>query len=270
VAALRLKPTAVSGRLNCVDPFRSLLFRLALAAMMMAALSTAPLHAQQEESGFATALVPVVGAVTGVGQVRWRAAVTITNRLPRQVDVILTMPTAPGEPFLMTSLAPGQQLVYRDISREAFGRENLVAPLLIHTLDRFSVQINAVIEGDGPDGPVQSQPLSTVYGLRFGPVVALPGLASTDEHRTNVGLVNLGESEATFTMVLQRLEGRNLALQRITLPPQTIIHISLQAIFPLLSEADRLTLLCESIGENAYIFASVLRNDDHSGIVIGP
>jgi hypothetical protein len=269
VAALRLKPTTLAGRLNCVDLFRSLFFRLSLAGMMMAALSTAPLEAQQD-SGFATALVPVVGAVTGIGQVRWRAAVSITNRLPRQVDVILTLPTAPGEPFLMTSLAPGQQLVYRDISREAFGMENLIAPLLVHTLDRFSVQINAVIEGDGPDGPVQAQPINTFYGLRFGPVVALPALASTDEHRTNVGLVNLGESEATFTMVLQRLEGRNLALQRITLAPQTMIHLSLRAIFPLLSDADNLTLLCESAGDNAYVFASVLRNDDHSGYVIGP
>lgn len=237
---------------------------LALVALLPATLSA-------DEPTYSTTIVPLVGTVRGVGDVRWRSDVRIVNGSNEPVDVILELPTAEGRPWIMQPVGAGETLLISDIAREAFGSENLLSPLYVHAVSsRRPLTVLTVISGEGPAGAVAPQVPIANYAGSFPARQTFTRLAWTDDYRTNVGLVNLEETTVTVTLALQRVSGRTFATTKMTLQPVSLIHLPLQELFPVLGKSGDLILVAEFSSSRAYAYASVIRNDTHAGVFASP
>jgi len=243
------------------------------AAATAAAQAPPPEPAPAAEPPSATVMVPVVGKVFGAGSVQWRTDVTLVNNLGRNVKVMLTLPTAPEEPFLLVPMPAGATQRFTDVIA-AFSMDRALSPLMVKTFDsRKPIAVSATVYAvklDDPAAPAHPEPIAVAYGDAFYPVRTLYGLSFSDDFRTNVGLANLGETPALFTIALQRVSGRNIAVTQLTVPPGTLWHTSIQALFPLITKGDDFSLLIETGYRDTYVYASVIENATNDARFIQP
>ena len=230
-----------------------------LMVLVRAAATVAAQTEPEQGQGVATVLVPVVGSVIGAGEVHWRTDVELRNDLSTEVTVILTMPTCPDSNFIVQPLSPGGAVRLNDVAA-ALGVENGLSPLVVQTNARRSVSIRATAYGTRGDEIFPPQPIGVNYGPDFYPVRVLRDLSFSSAYRTNIGLVNLGTAAADFTLALQRVPGRNVAVTRLTIPPNAIWHMSIQAAFPLITDGDHFTVVVETGAADTHTYASVIEN----------
>ena len=204
-------------------------------------------------------VVPVVGSVTGANDVHWRTDVELRNDSGAEITVVLTMPAAPDANFVMLPMDPGAALHLTDVAA-ALGIENGLSPLVVQTNARRSVTVFAAAYGARGTDVFTPQPIAINYGSTYFPVRVLRELSFSSDYRTNVGLVNLGPAAADFTLALQRIPGRNLAVTRISLPANALWHMSIQAAFPLITNGDHFSVVVETGSTETYIYASVIEN----------
>jgi len=252
--------------------------RLALIAVLLLAAASAgaqtpPSEEPAPELPSATVMVPVVGKVYGAGSVQWRTDVDLINTLGRDVMVMLTLPTAPGDQFLGVPLPSGATEHISDVIA-SFSMDRALSPLKVTTLNsRQSIRVSATVYAvklDDPTGPLHPEPIAVTYGDPFFPIRTLYGLSFSDSFRTNVGIANLGETPALFTIALQRVSGRNIAVTQLTVPPGTLWHTSIQALFPLITKGDDFSLLIETGYRQTYVYASVIENATNDARFIEP
>ncbi len=224
----------------------------------------------QESARVSTAVVPVVGNVFGATMVRWKTDVEIVNDTGGSADVALELPNTPEQPVIVMSLAPGEIQHFSDITAQAFGIESVLSPLRITTSGRRSVTVRASVYAERALDRSPAQPIATYVGSQFSPVRVLDGLAFSDEFRTNIGLVNLGERDADFVLALQRIPGRNLAVIRRLVPAGAMIHEAIQTIFPLITDGSGFSVVIESLSPDTYVYGSVIESANHSGRFIAP
>jgi hypothetical protein len=211
-----------------------------------------------------TVIVPVVGSTIGVNGVTWKTDVELTNDQPREAIVSLVLPAAPDQPAMITTISPGATVRFTDIVGQAFGMDRALSPLLISTMGRRSVSVRATAYGVRGAEAFRPEPLSVERTDVFFPFRYLPGLSFNDEFRTNIGFANLGEEPATFVIALQRFTGRNVAVARLTLPSNTLWHIGIQFLFPLITKGEDFSALVETSSANTYVYASVIENETNS------
>jgi hypothetical protein len=263
--------TADGGRRLRNDMSRFALIAAVLLAAAPAVAQTTPPEPPAQPS--ASVLVPVVGKVFGAGSVQWRTDVDLINNLGHDVMVMLTLPTAPEEPFLLLPLPAGATQRFTDVIA-AFAMDRALSPLLVKTLNsRKPVGVVATVYAvklDEPTAPVRPEPIAVSYVDAFHPVRTLYGLSFSDNFRTNVGFANLGEAPALFTIALQRVSGRNIAISQLTVPPGTLWHTSIQALFPLITKGDDFSLLIETGYHDTYVYASVIENATNDARFIQP
>lgn len=218
-----------------------------------------------------TVIVPVVGSIDGINAVHWKTDVVLRNDLGTEVEVALILPAAPDQPAILTSIPPGESLRFTDVVGEAFGLPAAISPLVVQTRGRRSVTVMAsayAVRGTDSSRP---QPIGVSYGdPGYAPLRVLHGLSFSESFRTNIGLVNLGEKEARFTLALQRIPGRNLALASVSLPPSSIRHTSIQSIFPLIPSGGGFSVLVESSAPSTYAYASVIENETNAARFVQP
>ena len=251
---------------------RFVLIAVALLAATVAAAQTPP-PAEDAETPKAVVMVPVVGKVYGAGSVQWRTDVDLVNTLGRDVMVQLTLPTAPGDQFLLFPLPAGATQRLPDIIG-AFSMDRALSPLQVTTFNsRTSVRVSATVYAvklDDPSAAVRTEPIAVIYGDPYFPVRTLYGLSFSDNFRTNIGLANLGDAPALFTVALQRVSGRNIAVTQITVPAGTLWHTSIQALFPLITKGDDFAVLVETGYRQTYVYASVIENATNEARFIEP
>ncbi|HVR43053.1 MAG TPA: hypothetical protein VMS56_06355 [Thermoanaerobaculia bacterium] len=226
--------------------------------------------APEEPLVVSRALVPVVGHIGGFDAVLWRSDVALYNDSPDEVTVVVS-PLPTPELFQMRTLAPGESVVYANVAADSFGMASAVAPLLVQTLARRSVTVFATAYGikDGKQTPTEIIPV-LYHELPLSSVQQLRGLSMNESRRTNVGLVNLGPAPASFTVAIQRLEGRPLATETVLVGAESSVHVPLNQLFPLVTEGTDLTLLVDSFAAQTYAYASVVRNDNHEAVFVQP
>lgn len=215
--------------------------------------------------------VPVVGSVNGIGGVRWKTDVQLYNDAARELNVRLSLP-ASSAPELLVTIPPGATERFSDIAADVFSLESALSPLEIETFEsKRPVRVAATVYGVRGTEVFSPEPIPVDYnsGMYF-PQRALHGLSFSDTFRTNVGLANLGTTEATFLLALQRLAGRNLALTRITLPPNSLSHVSIQSLFPLITRGDDFTVIVETGSRDTYAYASVIDNFTNEARFVQP
>jgi len=247
-----------------------------IVAVLLAAVSAGaqtPPAEEAPEVPSATVMVPVVGKVYGAGSVQWRTDVDLINTLGRDVMVILTLPTAPGDQFFGVTLPAGATQHITDVIA-SFSMDRALSPLMVKTINsRQSIRVSATVYAvklDDPTAPLHPEPIAVTYGDPFFPIRTLYGLSFSDNFRTNVGIANLGETPALFTIALQRVSGRNIAVTQLTVPPGTLWHTSIQALFPLITKGDDFSLLMETGYRQTYVYASVIENSTNEARFIEP
>lgn len=255
-------------------PRFALFVAVLLAAAAVAAQTPAPAPEPEPPAQVsATVMVPVVGKVFGAGSVQWRTDVDLINNLGRDVMVMLTLPTAPEEPFLLLPLPAGATQRLPDVIG-AFALDRALSPLMVKTINsRKPVGVAATVYAvklDDPSAPVHPEPIAVSNVDAFHPVRTLYPLSFSDNFRTNVGIANLGEAPALFTIALQRVSGRNIAITQLTVPPGTLWHTSIQALFPLITKGDDFSIVIETGYHDTYVYASVIENATNDASFIQP
>jgi PKD repeat protein len=179
-------------------------------------------------------VLPAAGRAPGANGTYWRSDVTLYNARGTAAAVYLRFLAAGSDnrnaPFRPYSLAAGQTLVIRDVLAD-FGLSSGTGALQVFWLD-------------GGSGPVvTSRTYTTVsgggtFGQSIDPIAAqgyesvVPGLRSDGSFRSNVGLVNSGDSPITAGVVLLSVTGQQLGSAVITLPAKSQMQTSLAAMFP--------------------------------------
>lgn len=233
-----------------------------------------PLLAQQEAVApdVSTAIVPVVGSILGLHGLTWKTDVELVNETGRLVTVALLLPTAADEPFVMTDIPARGRLHFTDVIGEAFAMEEALSPLLIRTFAKRSVTVRAVAYGVRDGERLTSHPVAVSYAGQYQPHRMLQGLSFSESFRTNIGLVNLSESDVHFTLGLERIPGRLLAVARMKLQPRSMSHLSVQTLFPLITSGDDFQVIVETSSHDTdtYVYASVIENATHTARFISP
>jgi hypothetical protein len=234
-------------------------------------LASAGSYAAETQPKSVSVLVPIVGSVVGVNNVRWKTDIDLFNDGRSEANVMLSLPTAPDQPFILVSIAPGSGQHFTDIVASTFGMDATLSPLKITTIDSArSVRVLASVYGVHDADVSTPEPIAVTYGATYFPLRALNGLSFSDEFRTNVGLANLGDHEATFTLALQRVPGRNVAVTRFNVASNTLVHTSVQSLFPLITKGEDFTVLVETSSPDTYIYASVIENETNHTHFIQP
>ena len=235
-----------------------------IAVLIFVAATAAAQDAAPPEEPVTTVVVPVVGSVLGMNGVVWKTDVVLVNTLGSEVVVALQLPTAPDSPAIILSLAPNQSQRFADVAGEAFGLDAALSPLVVTTSGRRSVTINATVYGVRGGEVSPPQPISVQYGATFSPFRMLDGLSFDDALRTNIGLANLGETEADVTLALQRVAGRHIATSHVRIPPLTLWHTSIQQLFPLITKGTDFSVLVETSSPETHVYASVIENETNA------
>jgi len=216
-------------------------------------------------------VVPIVGSTDGPNNVRWKTDIELRNDQRSEATVSLTLPTAPDQPSIITTIPPGDTVRFPDVVGETFGFDRVLSPLVVETLGRRSVTIRATAYGVRGTEVFRPQPIAVDYSNgSAAPLRILSGLSFSDDYRTNIGLANLGDTVATFTLALQRLAGRNVAVSHIPVGPNTLYHVAIQSLFPTITAGNDFAIVIESTSRNTYVYASVVENATNTAQFVQP
>jgi hypothetical protein len=225
--------------------------------------------AAQDPGDIATVIVPVVGNVLGENHVTWKTDLELINDSAAEVIVALE-PIGFEDRMIVESIEPGGVRRYPDLVGAAFGLDGILVPLAVRTSGRRSVIVRAAAYGLRGAESFPPLPIPVAYTYAFAPSRVLRGLAFSTDYRTNIGLVNLGTKPADVVLGLQRIAGRTLAVQRFTLPPNTLRHIAIQALFPLITKGNDFQVIVETSAPETHIYASVVENATNVARFIQP
>jgi hypothetical protein len=234
-------------------------------------LTAASSYAADTQPQSVSVLVPVVGSTLGINNVRWKTDVDLFNDGRGEANVMLSLPTAPDQPFILVTIPPGSGQHFSDIVASTFGMDATLSPLKITTIDSTrSVRVGASVYAVHDAEVSRPEPIAITYSATYFPVRSLNGLSFSDAFRTNIGLANLGDQEATFTLALQRVPGRNVAVTRYRVSANALVHTSVQSLFPMITKGDDFTVVVETSAPNTYIYASVVDNETNQTHFIQP
>jgi hypothetical protein len=217
-----------------------------------------------------TVVVPVVGSTFGPTMIRWMTDVELVNETALEMDVALELTSAPDAPAVFLTLAPGQTQRFTDIVAQAFGLDGRLSPLRVTTAGRRAITVRARAYAVRAGELSPAQPID-VYSLdTWHPMRVLDGLGFADDLRTNIGLVNLSNQDADFILGLQRVPGRNIAQTVIRVAAGSIVHMSIQSLFPLISKGYGFAVVVETPVRDTHVYASVIENATNGAKFIAP
>ena len=231
-----------------------------LVCLLLAPTGAAQGVAEPATQEVTTAVVPVVGSVFGATKALWKTDVELINDTGGPVSVALELTAVPGAAMIL-DLAPGASQRFSDIVSQAFGIDLALSPLRVTTMGRRSITVRATAYAIKEGFVSRLQPLGTSYRSDYAPFRALDGLGFADNLRTNIGLVNFTDRDADFILALQRLPGRDLAVTHVRVGPESLLHISIESLFPLITKGEHFRVVVETPFRDTYVYASVIDND---------
>ncbi|MBV8519677.1 MAG: hypothetical protein JO197_19960 [Acidobacteria bacterium] len=226
--------------------------------------------ASNADAATSTVIVPVVGSVIGASMAHWKTDLELINDTGHEADVALELSTATDSPAIVLTLAPGEVQRFSDLVGQAFGLDAVLSPLRVTTSGRRSVTVRATVYAISAGEVSPPQPIAVYTPQSFYPLRALDNLAFSDEFRTNIGLLNYSEQDAMFVLALQRIPGRNVAVSYISVGAGSLLHTSIQSLFPLIETGSGFSVVVESGTPETYVYASVIESARQAGQFIAP
>jgi len=234
-------------------------------------LFASSVRAQSDVPIMTTVVVPVVGSILGLDNVRWRTDVLLRNDSRTEANVVLTLPTTPEQSSIaLPAIPPGGVVHFADIVGQAFNLDAAISPMVVLTEGRRSITIQANVYGSRGTDIIPVQPIPIDYNSSSFPLRVLHGLSFSDAFRTNIGIANLGDNAASFTLALQRVPGRSVAVSHVTLPGSSLWHASVQSLFPLITSGDNFSVIIETSAPNTHVYASVIENATDAARFVAP
>jgi hypothetical protein len=242
------------------------MMRRVLPVAVLCCLLAASAGAQE----VSTAIVPVAGNIIGPEQIRWMTDIELLNDTALDLDVAIELVAAPDAPAFFLTLAPGQSQRYSDLVGQAFGLDAMLSPLRITTGGRrgVTVRANAYAVRGFERSPLQ--PIDVYSTDTYFPLRVLDGLEFSDDRRTNIGLVNFGDQDVDFVLRVQRIAGRDIAVTPIRVRAGSMVHTSIQSLFPLIAKGSGFSVVVETPARDTHVYASVIENDTNGARFIAP
>jgi hypothetical protein len=225
-----------------------------------------PLAAAAQQEVMSTAVVPVVGSVFGPNDTLWKTDVELINDTGGKVSAAIELLAVPGAAMVI-DLGPGESQRLTDIVGQVFGVELALSPLRVTTGGSRSVTVRATAYAVHETTVSRPQPLATAYRSEYAPFRALDNVGFADEERTNVGLANLSDHEADFLLALQRVPGRDLAITHVTVAAESVLHLPIQTLFPLVPKGEHFRIVVETLERDTYVYASVIDNEQNASFI---
>lgn len=223
-----------------------------------------------EEPPSVSVIVPVVGSTIGPADTHWKTDVELHNDSKTEATVALSLPAAKDQPVILLTIPGGGVQRFTDVVGEAFAMDNVLSPLVIQTLGHHSVRVIAnayAIQGTTTTKP---QPIPVTDARAFYPLRTIPNVSYSASRRTNIGIVNLGESQAVVTLALLSPTGETAGATRAVLPPNSMWHMAVQLLFPAMKMGDNYSVLAETGAHDTFVYGSVLDNTTNQAEFIAP
>jgi len=212
-------------------------------------------------------VVPVAGSVRGVGDVVWQTDVMLRNRAAVDIEIMVA-PLASPDQLMLTTLPAGEELLLSDVG--ATFALNRLSAIVVESTGDTPVEVQVQVYGIHPERITPTLGIPIINLDQRARSLRLDSLALSKTQRTNIGLLNLGDSPVLVTLALQRAGGRNLAVHSVTLAPNALLHAPLQTWFPLVQEGTGLSLLIDTGQQNVYGYACVVQNANDSATFVAP
>jgi DNA-binding beta-propeller fold protein YncE len=172
-------------------------------------------------------ILPAVASTPGAYGTNWRTETVFTNSLLESNEITLTYhPATGGDPFVETfTLEPGEVKSYSDFLGEAFALDESFGWLDIDS-SCAGLQARArIFTGEiGTYGQGLQAQQQTTLSLGTSPVYLL-NLLENANYRSNLGLLNLSDTEMIFTLDLLK-DSSVVSSKTLTFPAQTLQQLN--------------------------------------------
>ena len=216
-----------------------------------------PIYIQAVPAPLEKALtIPAVGRAPGANGTFWRSDVTLFNPNSDAMNVTLRY----NGTNKTLNLPARDTVVLADILSEYGATAGNGALFLSWSASNGPVVTSRTytsVETGGTFGQ-SIDPIATL-----GPTSYVPGLRNDSSFRSNIGFVNGGTEEETFTVIVLSSVGTELARNTVTVPAKEQRQYSVSALFPNVNSSS-FTLAVQG-DENAQLFAYGSMVDNASG-----
>ena len=172
-------------------------------------------------------ILPAVASTPGAYGTNWRTEAVFTNAPLESTDVTLTYhPATGGDPFVFDfTLEPGEVRHFSDLLDEAYALSDSFGWLQIDS-SCAGLQVRARIFTGVPGTYGQGLQAQQQNSLSLGTTpVYLLNLLENANYRSNLGLLNLSDTETTFTLDLLK-DSSIVSSKTLPLPGQTLQQLN--------------------------------------------
>jgi hypothetical protein len=168
-------------------------------------------------------LLPAVSHGAGAAGTFWRSDLEVANPGPSDASYRLELLAGDVVASPAFSLAPGASRRHADVVASAFAASGNAALRVVPTAGAVAATSRTFTAGGGG---TYGQGIPAVPESGSEGAVALPGLEESVRFRTNLGLVNPGDSEVAATVELYRGDGSLAGALQETVPARSLAVLS--------------------------------------------
>jgi PKD repeat protein len=220
-------------------------------------------------------LIPVVGKTAGAGGTFWRSDVSVFN--PHASQLRIEMRFLRGEAdnrsaaWKPLDLSPRRSHTIRDVM-DWMGEGSGSGTLEIRWPGAGPALMSRTYTARDSDGGTFGQSIEPLPMSALGARWVITGLRSDAGFRTNLGVVNAGETAVGATLEAFRVDGTMLAEAFVMLPPKSQSQWSAASLFPAASfeEAGPFTVVVKTTGApTLFAYGSVVDRISGDPVYLG-
>ncbi|HEX7192252.1 MAG TPA: PKD domain-containing protein [Thermoanaerobaculia bacterium] len=223
----------------------------------------------------ARTLVSAAAQTSGVGGSSWRTELTLFNAGSDTLSVNLFYIPSFGNAVQSRGIVIGgkQTITYANALTDLYGINSGAGAIAIEATSSSGAPQLRVTSRTFTDGVAGTygQAVPTVGSSDFSGNLYLTGMASSTSFRTNIGLVNRGDSDATVILTLFDSNGSQVASANVAVPANNFQQSAISQLFTSLATRsfDSLSMKVTSNAPDALsVYASVIDNKTQDPIYI--
>jgi PKD repeat protein len=181
-------------------------------------------------------LISAAAQQNGIGGTSWRTELSLFNAGTQGASVTaLFIPAAGGTMVTRTIfLSPRQSMIYANTLLDLFGIANGAGAVAVEATSAGSAAQLRITSRTFTNGSLGTygQSVPDVKSGDLSTTLYLTGIQSNTSYRTNIGLVNRGNSDVGATLMLFDANGSTVSTASVTIPANNFQQSSLSSFFP--------------------------------------